>query len=188
MGCSRFEIGLLLALLVACCQAGSVLSFAQAYSINPTVTTEISNSYSLSDGFTWSRQRATNVSYNRFPEFYTLSLDAGCTIGCGPYSWPVIVGSRLFCERDLTKFTGPPPMQAQTYKLLCIPDISTGAGYCSLATHGLGVRMGKCDYQTASIFPFYAPYASVFDCCLNNANGAELYTTTPMSDSLAIIL
>ena len=158
---------LLLAFLLIAASAGTVtLSNSNTVTVSDPLTISLSSSYSLSDGYTWNRQRSG--SYNKFPEFYTLSVQSACVIKCGPFSWPVISGSKLYCERSLNYFTKNQPYTGNAYKALCIPNVSTGSGDCAFATYGIHALTtnGLCDESSLS------SYGGTFDCCNNNSNGA----------------
>ena len=137
---------LLLAALIASTSAGTVtLSNSNTVTVADPLYISLSSSYSLSDGYTWNRQRSG--SYNKFPEFYTLSVQSACVIKCGPFSWPVISGGKLYCERNLSYFSKNQPYTNNAYKALCIPNVSTGSGDCLYATYGIHPQTsnGLCD-------------------------------------------
>ena len=59
----------MLALLLTACWAGTVqLSTGSTATVANLLFKSLSSSYSLSDGYTWVRQRSG--SYNKFSEFY----------------------------------------------------------------------------------------------------------------------
>ena len=173
---------LLLALLIASASAGTVtLSNSNTVTVSDPLTISLSSSYSLSDGYTWNRQR--RGSYSKFAEFYTLSVQSACVIKCGPFSWPVISGGKLYCERSLNYFTKNQPYTNNAYKALCIPNVSTGSGDCAFATYGIHplTSNGLCDESSLS------SYGGTFDCCNNNNNRAENSQYNEFSDVGATI-
>ena len=96
MASSQILPSLLLATLLVLASTGTVtLSDSSSVTVSGPLTKSLSSSYSLADGYTWNRQRSG--SYNKFAEYYTLSVQSSCAIKCGPYSWPVISAGRLYC-------------------------------------------------------------------------------------------
>ena len=188
MASSQTLPSLLLATLLVLASTGTVtLSDSSSVTVSGPLTKSLSSSYSLADGYTWNRQRSG--SYNKFAEYYTLSVQSSCAIKCGPYSWPVISAGRLYCERDLSYFSKNQPFTGNAYKALCIPDISTGSGFCLLATYTMysTSASGSCSYGLASGNSFYSSNSGNFDCCHNNNNPSESYQFNEYSDQGATI-
>ena len=169
MASSLTLTSLLIALLLVLSSAGTVtLSNSNTVSVTPT-TISLSSSYSLADGYTWNRQRGGSYSY--FAEYYTLSVQSACVIKCGPYSWPVISGGRLYCERNLSYFNKNQPFTGNAYKALCIPHVTSNSGDCPFATYTISSTTGgRCSYSAMSSNSLYSSNSGNFDCCHNNDN------------------
>ena len=179
---------LVAALLITSTLAGTVtLGSGASVTVADPLTSSLSSSYTLADGFTWNRVR--NGGYNKFSEDYSLSIQPGCIIGCGPHSWPVTSGGRLYCERDLSRFTKNQPFTGAAYKALCIPNVSTSAGSCQFATYTIPTTSvgGKCNYASIAGNPLYMANSQGFDCCLNNLNQAENLQVDEFTDKDATI-
>ena len=137
---------LISALFIASALAGTVtLSNSNSVTVADPLTISLASSYSLADGYTWNRQRSG--SYNKFAEYYSLSVQPSCVIKCGPFSWPTISGSKLYCKRSQSYFNKNQPYTNNAYKELCIPNVSTNSGDCFYATYGIYSMTGNglCD-------------------------------------------
>ena len=125
----------LLLILGQLCFSGIInMSNGHNLNVNPT-TISIQSSITLGS-HVWNRLRSSG-GYNLFPETYQLSTNSGCKIICAPYSWPVLSGGLLYCQRDLNRFPGANTNQ-QPYRPLCIPDIiDDGTTTCNQATYNI---------------------------------------------------
>ena len=179
----------LLAALIVLASAGTVtLSSGSSVSVPDPLTKSLSSSYSLSNGHTWNRDRPTTPEL--FAETFTHSTVSSCTIKCGPFSWPVISGGKLFCERDLSYFVKSQPNNS-AFKALCIPDVMTSAGssaVCNIVTYGIFSFSlgGMCNQASINGNPLYSSSGS-YDCCHNNNNAAQSYQVNEYCDNSATI-
>ena len=162
---------ILFAALLVLGSTGTVtLSNGTGVTVSGPLTKSLSSSYTLSNGHTWNRDRPNTPDL--FAETFTHSILSTCTIKCGPYSWPVISSGLLFCERDLSYFAKNQPYSGNSYKALCIPDVSNQGAACNAVTYGLAQNslVGSCNYDTVANSPLYSSNAAFFDCCHNNNN------------------
>ena len=136
---------------------------------NPTTTLSSIPSSLILGTDIWTRDRVVE-NQGPFPESFTLTGFPNCQITCGPYSWPVISSGALYCQRDLTKFSGL-NNDGNAYKSFCVPNVKASCPVLKTSFIYSTTLNGQCDFGLISSGnPLYSFNSGSFDCCNNNHN------------------